>query len=259
MSKKEVAKKESNVPAKVDFKFMGASERIDSEDIRISKMWLMQPMSKMVQEEKARVGEYRDSISGDKLGFRTQEPVEVFIFEKDKLWHEIDAHTNKYLRSVPYYGNEHLDKKGGTDKDGNEVNRDMVIRYFVLKASDVEEAVKTDNPSKAFPFALDFKRTSRETGTMLETNFAKTRGEFPSYAYSYKITATEESNDKGTYWVKRAEQGRFITQPECLLVEEWIKTLQKKKDSGNVSVDDSDDKEGAATGNVDTGSAPNNF
>lgn len=236
----------------VKFASMGASERIDKDDIRIPKLHLMQQMSDLVQSEVAKKGEYRNSVTNELLGAKNEKPVELIIFKKNKVWHEISTETKKYLRTVAFYGNEDLPFEG-PDVDGVIVHRDKVLQYFCLLANEVKE-----NPETAFPYCVDFKRTSRNAGAFLESTFLKMRGGgLPSYAKTFTLTAVERSNDHGTYWVKEVGVGRDVTQAEANLTETWINHLATKEEQGNVKVDETELNEQARTS--PKSAAPTNF
>jgi len=253
---KKVAKKQTTEIEKVTFKHMGASDRIDQQDIITPKIHLMQQMSDLVKEQKARSGEFRNSLTGDLMGNTTSAPVELFVFLKYKLWYERDLHTKKYIRSLDWYANQHLDYQG-KDKEGVEVSRDLVLGYFSLLADHV-----LDTKPRTMPIICEFTRTSYEAGKNIETICANMKmDKMPSYATSFIITAEEQSFTDGDCFVKKTKQGRMITQDECNIVERWITTFEKNQRLGMVKIDNSDLKEEIELKPdvIDTSSPPVNY
>ena len=86
MAKKEVVKAKSNEVGEVmDYAFMGASDNVDNEDILIPKILLMQQMSDLVQDDKAKSGQYCDSVEGNLLADKGAN-LDMIVFDSIKLW-----------------------------------------------------------------------------------------------------------------------------------------------------------------------------
>jgi len=75
---------------------------LGANDIIIPKILPMQGLSVMVADGKAMMGEFRDSLSGEKLG-SIAEPIPFIPFHVEKVWDilEEDGDQYKWVRSEP--------------------------------------------------------------------------------------------------------------------------------------------------------------
>jgi len=235
---KEVVVKEDNLP--MDLKFsndlMGATEDIDNEDIVIPKIHLMQSMSDLVREDVAKIGEFRNSRTNELLGTE----LEIFVFAMYKSWQVFEVSKKGkpvYVETLDYYDNATLQIEE-TMADGKQIHRDKVLGFFCLLVDELKQG-------GAFPYIVDFKRTSRAAGQDLVTKFAKLKqfANLPSYAKTFKLTAKEATNDLGSFFVKNIETGRNITAEELPIVEAIARQIKESRAKGKVKVDDSDIKE----------------
>lgn len=246
MSKKEESKQlatTSQYAVSNDFKNMfdksieSAGDNMDSKDFRIPKIALVQAMTKAdFNTQGAPVGNYINSIDGTDLG----NSLDMFVMTDTKLWQFYyeqkkgkDKIEKVYLGTVPY---------DATNSDMRENLRlppelqdrfeslelkpeqlllpDAVLRYFVLLADELREGV-------AFPYIVDFKRTSYPAGNNLKNICFKMKklSGVPSYAKVFTLSS-EFVQSEYDYWIKKVNGGRPVVQEEVGLIENWIKELQ---------------------------------
>jgi len=163
----------------------------------------------------------------------------VLVFDSYKSWQVSDIVKGKpvYRETLDYKGNEDLPINEENEAGVEVVHRDKVLGFYCLLLSEV---VAGD----AFPYIVDFKRTSRRAGQTLVSKFAKLRSaNLPSYAKVFSLGAKQESNDHGTYYVKTVSTGRDIEQDEVAAVERWLVSMREAKQRGTVRVDDTDLKQ----------------
>lgn len=254
------AKNELSLGGMFDTSLTSASDNMESKDLVIAKIHLAQPLTPEVVEKKIEGGAYMNSVSKKLIG----ETTEVFIMSDTKLWQYYFMPKGKtkkdYLGTIEYFGNEDARKDGGiplelkerAEKIGATLDNiqppDEVFRFYAVLVTDVMEGC-------AFPYIIDFKRSSFKQGRELKNAMFRIKQEtgYPSYAYAYELASEMVTNDKGSFYIKKTSQGRLITKEEIAGVELWIKELQdnKKKYTEDESEDESDVVETTAVKNED--------
>jgi len=215
MGKKQVANKESTEVAKVNFDTkLSEDQRIDSDEIIIPKILLMQQMSDFVQDEKAKSGEFRHSRTGELYGEKDTAPISLILFKKYRIWYifDVDKKGNKeYKESIDYYGNEELE----FEEEG--IARQKVTGFYGL-------LIKNGKVHESLPFVIDFKGMSYRAGNELLT----TQGEIgiPWHGSVVEITSEQQENDKGKFYVKRCKIVRRTSQDEVMATEKWMKMMK---------------------------------
>lgn len=236
---KEVAIKEDNAvstefQSMFDQSIVQNEAKVDADDILISKIAVVQKMSKAV-DEGAVVGSYVDSVEGNEL-IEKGGSMDLFFFGYHKLIQEFKVEGNEktYLRTVDY------EKNLPFDEETNEgtIHRDTCIRFYALSVEDVLGGM-------AFPYIVEFKRTSRNAGQKLATQIAKmsTVLFLPSYAKVFSLSAKEQQKDEHKYFVKEVSVGRDINADELKAVETWVKQVQQRQSEGTIKTDESDEGE----------------
>lgn len=232
---------------------LGASENIDAEDIVIPKVHLAQALTPEVSSGVVKAGQYMNSIEKTSLG----EALDMFVIGKVKLWqfyYEVKQGkktTKEYLGTIEHtpfnkdlseraYIPEELQKKA-EEKGVNEdmlLKPDKILRFSVLLLEEVLGGF-------AFPYFVDFKRTSYPAGKQLESIFAKMRSvNLPSYAKVFNLNSEFVSNDYD-YYVKKVSLGRNISKEELPAVEKWLRELSDNK--AKYKADESDVNEESYT------------
>ena len=240
--KKEVVKKEETTAALTVGASDGAwgSEDIGSDDITIPKILLMQPMSELVTDGIAKIGEFRSSLEKDKKLGDAETPLEVITFGSFKTW--IEFKDGEYLATKKFTPENAELPLEEVAEDGAIITRDKVLNFYCLVPKDV-----TNN--EAFPFVLSCRRTSYNAGKTIATHIKKLQMfKKPSAAKVFTLKSNKETNDKGTFFTIQVDVGRDSTKTELETAYEWYKLLAKSK----VKVDDSDLGPTAATEAADT-------
>ncbi len=243
---KEVQVKPAAQLPSVDLSEWG-SDQVLGQDIVIAKILPMQPSSVLVTDGKATMGEFRDSLSGVKLG-SIVEPIDIIPFHIEKFWDILvqEGDQFKWDHSDPLIENPALpgynDNLPWSDKvDGVEIKRVRRMNFYVLLPKEV--AANT-----AIPYIVSFKSTSFREGKKVFTQmFLRNRkANLPPPAYTFKLGGLKQKNEKGTFIVPTVEMGRASTEMEVAESLNWYRLIKK----GAVKVDDSDLK-GAADVHAD--------
>lgn len=231
-----VAVKPSNALAEADLSQWGEAQPL-GQDIVIAKILPMQPGSDMVVDGKAVMGEFRDSLSGAKLG-SIVEPIDIIPFHVEKFWDILVKEGDQFEwdHSVPLV--ENPADSGYNDNltwnevvEGKEIKRVRRMNFYVLLPSEVASGADV-------PYILSFKSTSFREGKKVYTQMymRNRRSNLPPPAFTFKLSGIKTKNDKGTFIVPTVEMGRASTPTEIGSCLTWFKMIK----GGGVKVDDSD-------------------
>lgn len=221
----------------------GSEVHLGTQDIILAKILPMQGLSELVADGKAKMGEFRDSLSGELLGSIT-EPMQVIPFHVDKVWDilEEDGDQYKWVRSEPLI--EDPTKPGYNDNlpwndtvDGLAIKRVRRMNFYVMIPSQMAKG-------ESLPYVLSFKSTSYREGKKMFTQMymRNRRANLPPAAYSFMLSGTKEKNDKGTFIVPKIDLDRRVTDAELAECFQWYQMVRK----GGVKVDESEEAMSAA-------------
>lgn len=246
----ELATKTNTLPVAADQHLdeWGPPPQVSQKDTIVSKIHLMQGLSKKVVARQAQIGELRDSVTNELYG-DIQTPMEFIPFHMQNTWIESEwvADANgrsgsfEYKRTIPVTPeNDNLpyESEDGTTK------RTRTMNFFVLLPGEVAAGTE-------IPRIMSFAVTSRRGGQKLATQMFVTnrvQNKAPA-AMVMKLSVTLDSNDKGTFAVKDCEPSRPASQAELDSALKWFRVV---KGPNNLKVDegDSDDtQEVGDTGN----------
>jgi hypothetical protein len=242
MSKEVVVKNDFQVSNEFSEMFdtslgMGAGENIDNDDIIIPKIHLAQALTPEAQgkDSTVEVGSYMNSVDKTALG----DEMDIIVIGKVKLWQfyyevkEGKKTKKEYLGTIPWttdnkdlkdmvYLPKELEQRA--EDKGVKVEQllkpDRILRFSVLKLDEVMGGF-------AFPYFVDFKRSSYPAGQQLESIFAKMRSvNLPSYAKVFSL-GSKFVQDEYDYYVKSVSLGRNIDKKELQAVEHWVKELSQ--------------------------------
>lgn len=233
---KEVAKKQKQeVVVAPEAVGSWGSENLDSKDMIVPKLLVMQGMSKLVTDGVAMVGQIRESIEGNLLGGivkpKEMQPIEVIFFGSFKTWvvYENENGMDQYKGTVPF-SVENQDWQLNEVVDGVAVRRDKTLNFYCLTVADIKAGM-------VFPYVVSFRRTSMPAGKKLATIAKKLSAFNKPMAYKvFNLGVEMKENDKGKFFVPTIEATRDSTEAELKEAYKWHLTMK----SASVKVDDSD-------------------
>lgn len=211
------------------------------QDVIIPKILPMQGLSDLVTDGKAVMGEFRDSLSGEKLG-SISEPIELIPFAVNKTWdiyHQV-GDKFEWQTTIPII--ENPSDKGYNDllpwadktEEGINIKRVRRMNFFMLRPSEIEQGI-------ALPYVFSFKSTSFSEGKKVYSQMymRNVTQKLPPPAYTFKIGGTKEKNEHGTFIVPKVELGRRTTAAELNTCLHWFKQVTKLKvDEKDVTKED---------------------
>ncbi len=209
-------------------------------DLLIPKLLLMQGMSEAVNDGKANVGEWRDSVNLTKFG-SLSEPCEVVPFHVTKHWDievEQDDGKFKWERTdaivespmAPGYN----DNLPWSDKeDGKNIKRIRRLNFFVLMPSEIAAGT-------SIPYVLSFKSTALKEGQkMLNQMYVRNlRAKLTPASYKFKLSVGKAENERGKWFTAVVELGERSSDVEIAEALSWYKTVSAK--GAAIKVDESD-------------------
>lgn len=242
-SSKEVAVVEQTTKAVAitDVPDWGGDVYLGAQDIIIPKLLIMQPTSDMVTEGNAVMGEFRDSVSKEKLG-SIADPIKFIPFHVEKVWdilEQQDDEQYKWRRSEPLIEDPikpgYNDNLKWTDiENGINIKRVRRMNFYVMLASQLQEG-------NAVPYVLAFRSTGYREGKKVFTQMymRNRRAGLTPAAYSFELSGVRQKNEKGAFIVPSVSMGAATEAAHVAECLEWYKLIKK----GTVKVDETNEEE----------------
>jgi hypothetical protein len=193
------------------------SESVDASDIIIPKVLLMQAISQLVEQDKAKQGDFVHSLDEVVVGAKEDKPVEFIVLGMFKTLQTYE--DNKYVKTESLTP-ENAGLPYEEVVNGVTVNRTKTMNYYVIRPADVENM-------SVFPMVITFKRTSLKGGKKLATKLMMLE-EFGAEIYmkTFKLVAKQEEGDKGKYYVMDIVDGRKSNDVEVKQAIKWSERLK---------------------------------
>ena len=224
--------------------------QVDASDIVIPKLLLMQQSSQYVAADKAKMGDFVNSITAAKLG-TIVDPIEIIPFYHRKSWDIVNKDdNNSYIRNEPFTA-QNADLPWDDKEGAMNIRRIKRLDFFCMVPKLLKEG-------SILPVVVSFKSTSYKTGAIILTEWSeikakndmlKAKGELNAlklpFSKSFILAGNKLTNDKKqTYCTSTVQVGLDVdidTQKMCL---QWMQTLKTSK---NVVVDDSEERDASTT------------
>jgi len=220
----------------------GAGCDVGNEDIIIPRIQLMQHVSQAVKDEAAKAGDFVNSLSSDVIGTANKKlvadkkdsPVDFIAFSSFKM---LQTYVNDEYKSSEPFRAEFLDRERYPYEEvtpEGRINRKTTLNFYALLPSEIEAGV-------AFPYVLTFKGLSTRAGKQLATIYKQLlMFNAPSASVVCQLTASEESNDKGSFYVMKTKKLRNSTAKEVLEAKKWHDAIFERVKT--VKVDEPEEK-----------------
>lgn len=195
---------------------------VSQSDIVIPKILLMQPISEMVSQEKAKYGDFVDSLTSQVIGNGT-DGINV-IPVAFKKYHLIMTKQSdgkfKFTRFDPIRTLMDEQKPYLDTEGGHAIERKLIRDFYVLIPS-----------ISALPFSLQFKGMSSRAGAAFYTTaFATARASrLMPFATMFTITAKKTKNEKGNFAILDSKPMRRTTAEEFSNAKVWFNTINSMK------------------------------
>jgi hypothetical protein len=235
---KNVAKSNKNEVANMDYYEDFA---VDTADLIIPKIMLMQKVSKKVEEEEAKVGEFRENVGNKLLGDKKTNLIIAPIRPIKKIYCETVKDKQNNIISyaeVPAVPGKKLAISEQTDE--GLLERQEAYQLFCLPLEELDSFIAAE--AKPFPYVITFKGASYYAGRQVfQAQFMYKNMRKPPFALSFEISSTQATSKMGghTYYkmeVKKTEE--IIDKDRLFLLRELFKDLE----TVSVKVADNDEE-----------------
>lgn len=199
---------------------------VDTRNIVIPKILLMQPISDKVTEGIAKYGDFLNSMTGEVVG-NIDKGLEVIPLSS-KNYHIVSVKEGtdwNFLRIDPIVSMADDNKPFDDIENGEVIKRQKVLEFFVM-APAVSE----------LPFTVQFRGMSFRNGKAFYTMafaMAKAMRVMP-YERTLILNGTKTKNDKGNFAILTFKSGRKSTAEEIEKSKMWYSTIK----ASNVVVHD---------------------
>ena len=235
--KKEMAVKATNALSAEMADMMAEFDysAVESRDLKIPKLLLMQASSKFVKDEDiCKSGDLVNSVNGEIYGAvreKDYRPVKIIPIHMFKTWvvSEIipgTGGTNKleYVETLPVTP-ENTDMPWEVERDGRKYKNTKCINFFVLLEKDI------GNPM-ALPHVLTFRSTSVKEAGIIANHFAlcaaaKAAKQFrvPMDRF-FEIGGKKKEKDDQSWYVLTAKEGTATTKEAMEQAFGWYKQVK---------------------------------
>lgn len=206
-------------------------------DILIPKVWLIQEMSELRKEGKAKAGEFVDSQSEEVLPLINGK-LRFVVLKMFKRWHTFEIKTEKgkvkkeFISSeIMVFGKNH-DLKYKETIEGKEIVRRQVISAYVLLERDFAAGINK-------PYVIDFASSSKHGGRILASDINTLNGaNLPSFVAFFEMESKEESFDENTAFVKSIKFGGYLSKDKMPFLLDCHKSIISIEDQ--IELDDRD-------------------
>lgn len=213
--------KELATPVELGLNSWGAAP-VSAQDIVIPKILCMQGLSELVTDEKAKMGDFVDSLSKEIIG-SVSKPIAFIPFHLEKIWiiseKKQGENDFKFKEIIPVTpANENMRYQEVVD--GAELKREYTRNFYVLRPEDM-----------SLPYIISFKGKSAKAGKQLATQMYvrnAAEGKNPA-ARVMNLSGFKEKNDKGTYYVLNSSVSRDSEFDEQMQALQWYKTVSSGK------------------------------
>ncbi len=157
-----------------------ASEKLDTSDVKIAKILLMQGSSELVKSKKFQAGDMVRSTDSTIIA-REGEAVNLVVFKKWKSWRNMELVGKRYeWRGEEPLTAENANAEWDYTKDGKTMRRDKTFNFYGILASEAKSGL-------TFPVKLSFSRGTIKAGEVLADLYER------QLAYQKKPYETEIS------------------------------------------------------------------
>lgn len=196
---------------------------VSSRDMVMSKILVMQGLSELVTENKARFGDYVDSVTHEVLG-SIDKPLEIIPFHMDKTWlissREKGEEKYKFERYEAINASNENKYPFSEIVGSTEFKYEYTYQFYVILPTD---------PS--MPKVISMKGSSSKSGKALATQMYvrnKFAGLVPP-AYTMELGGKKEKNEKGTFAVMETKPKYKTSDEDIRLCLDWMKVIQAGK------------------------------
>lgn len=228
-----------------DLDVFGAASEVTSSDVQMPSVILMQDNSSFVKDRTNEIkgGDFVHSVSEEVLGNAFGEPLELVVVDMFKTEVISEAAGKDWISTRPWTpAHESLPYEDHID--GVPVIRQKCFNYVCFRPLEVRE-VPTPEGSQyvASPLIVKMKGASGKFGKKFNQTL-KDMADFrqPSWSTTFKLTGSEETNEKGTYFVWEFKRGEQTIKEVQIAAYNMCKMSQEARKAGQIEVIDAEER-----------------
>jgi hypothetical protein len=226
----EVATQNNEVSTEVEA--WGAGEDIRPDDIVLSKLWIMQGLSKMVTKKEAALGDIVDSQTKEKLGDEDT-PVKVLVFSKQKLIEVTRVVEGKNQEEFVAIEPHDPDNPRPEFEDSQGNRRRVIYNFFCLVVND-------DGTIGDFPVVVTMRKTSLTCARKMMMKFGEWAGKKrPSAHRIIELKSDMQERNDNSFYVWSFSVGNKPTDEQEAIAKKWYFSMREAAERFKV-----DDAEG---------------
>jgi len=222
-TQKALATKDQHLPVPKELTNTAwGSEGVDTSDVKIPAILLMQGLSQFVIDRKATIGDLVHSQTEKVIG-GPDTPVHfipIMTFKTNEYM-EKEPGSEKFKRkkSEPWEAHHKTIEPYGTTIDGVHFRNDPTLNFYVFLQNEIEK-------EGALPCLLKCKRTNLTAGKNLVTHFKQCEmKKIPPASTIYALTSTTQKNDLGTFSVLVVTPAGDTKPAHLPKLYEWYKLI----------------------------------
>ena len=217
----KIVKKETNEVATKNYY---SDFVVNTDDLIRPKIALMQKASKPVEEEAAKIGEFRDNISNKLFGDKKTNMIIVPITPIKPIYSETVKDNND--NTVSYQDVLRTRQLPKTEEvaEGT-LERKEGFQLICLPMTELEEYVKAK--AKPIPYQLTFKGASRWAGKQITQAIVTYKNlRKPPFALSFEISSTQDTWKGNSFYkmeIKKTEE--VVDKDKLALLQELFNDM----------------------------------
>lgn len=227
---------QSKLPAHLTDPGAWVEEQIDSEDLSLPTIRLLQGLSKLVTTGVGIPGEFRNTFDKNRKLGDPKSPLQIIPFGTFKTW--VIRVNGDFHKIVPVTPENIGWEWEELDKDENVIKREKWFNVYCLTPGDVERG-------EAFPAVISFKGMSYKAAKNFATLVKKLQTfKQPMASRVFEISCEADKNEKGSFFkLSEVALGRETTVKEMEAAHKWHVALVKEKTKVNVNYEETEQAE----------------
>ena len=227
-----------------DTTYMGAGDEIDSNDVQIPVIMLMQANSEIALDDSndIKAGDFVHSLTQETLGSTEKTPLELVIVDmfKTQVWRE----GKNWIQTLNW--DSSMEGEYDFEHENKPARKHKTFNYVVFDPTQVRTIALPDGDAYvAPPMIVRLKGSfAKKINTTLKdyASFGQ-----PSWCYSYNLTSHQEKNDEGTYQQYEFKLTKKQSTKEVqIAAAQLCKTIREARAKGLVKTVEDEEREVSA-------------
>ncbi len=193
-----------------------AASSISASDLILGRISIMQALSELVKEEKARPGAIVNSLTEEQIGFKEEDKVEFIPFASYKDC--IEKEDGKFIKQYRVNKLYELPLREGN------IERTYRHVFYGMLTKELDEGM-------ALPVEIPFQGTGIRAAKVFCSFLMKLHmNQKQSWDNTFFLSAVTQTNGKNSWYGPKVSVGRPTTAKEVDSCKVWAKQLEETKE-----------------------------